>query len=367
MIRKDTRKDKRMAKEKVPSEKDTKTDSEKLLERAVAEVRKKWGSESIWVPGQEIKIDHDVLPTGIAPLDEILGNGGLAKGTIVEAFGLEGSGKSTICLQIISEAQKSGIRTLFVDQEHALDSEYAEAVGVDLSKMFIAQPGCMEEALGIVETMVSTGEVGLVVVDSLASLVPQAEIDRPLEEQTMGIQARLMSTWLRRFNPIISSTDTILIFTNQLRDKMSYGGGTTTPGGRAVKFYASYRIEVKVIDKIPGPEGHQIGNRLRLTAVKNKKFSPYRKTEVSLLFGEGIDVVEMLIGECVNFGLILSKTGGWYSFNPDYVTIPEGTEGFNAKGQLQGKATLKQFLVEHEDILKLLEDTVSDYKSMGVL
>lgn len=352
-----------MAKEP-KKEKPVKSDSDMMLDRAIAEVRKKWGAESLNTPGQEIVLNREVLSTGIAPLDGILGNGGLAKGTIVELFGLESSGKSTICLQIIAEAQKKGVRTLFIDQEHAVDSAYAEAVGVNMDDMFIAQPGSMEEALGIVETMVSTGEIGLVIVDSIASLVPLAEIERPLEEQTMGIQPRLMSTWLRRFNPVISDTNTILIFTNQLRDKLSYGGGKVTPGGRAVKFYASYRIEVKIIDKIPGPEGHQIGNKLLLTAVKNKKFSPYRKTEVKLLFGEGIDVVDMLIGEACDFGVLI-KSGAWYSFNPEYFAIPDGEEGFNAKGQMQGKGPLKDYLVAHESLLRAIEEHVEDFKSMG--
>jgi recombination protein RecA len=330
-----------MAKKKEESSEDS-----KVLDLAVAEIRKKWGTESIYVPGEEMTIDKEVMPTGIPPLDDILGNGGIVKGSLIEIFGEEGSGKSTLCLQIIAEAQKLGIKTAFIDQEQALDVRYAQDVGADISKCYISQPDSMEMGLSIIESLVKTGEVGLVVVDSLASMVPEAELKMTVQEQGMGIQAKKMSEWLRRFNPVIAGTNTIVIFTNQLREKIgSMYGGKTTPGGRALKFYSSYRLEVRVVKKIIDSAGIVVGNRLEITTVKNKKASPYQKAEVRLTFGEGVDIVDALIDDASELGLV-DQSGNWYTFHEAM-----GGHKFN------GKAQVKKYLLDNpEDLVKLQSD-----------
>jgi recombination protein RecA len=326
-------------------------DENSVLDRAVSEIRKKWGADSIYVPGEELEIDKEVMATGIPPLDDILGNGGIVKGSIIEIFGEEGSGKSTLCLQMIAQAQKMGIVTAFIDQEQALDTAYAEAVGADISKVYISQPESMEMALGIVESLVRTGEVGLVIVDSLASLVPEAELRMTVQEQGMGLQSKKMSEWLRRFNPTVSNTNTILIFTNQLREKIgSMYGGKVTPGGKALKFYASYRIEVRVVQKIKDSAGVIVGNELEITTKKNKKAAPYQSTRVRLNFGEGVDIVDAMVDDAVELGLI-EKSGNWFVLHSSM-----GGEKFNGKGQL------KEFLISKPDLLSQISSDVASFK-----
>jgi len=321
-----------MAKKKPAEE----VSSDAVLDTAVAAVRKRWGITSLYVPGEEnTAIDKDVMSTGISPLDKILGNGGLAKGTL--------------CLQIIAEAQKQGIKTLFIDQEQALNTDYASRVGADITNMYIAQPDSMEMGLGILEGLVRTGQVGLVIVDSLASMVPEAELQMDILKQGMAIQAKKMSEWLRRFNPVIARTNTIVIFTNQMREKVGvmYGSPKTTPGGKALKFYASYRLEVKVKERITDAAGTVTGNVIEITTVKNKKFPPYKSTEVNLVFGEGVDIIDVLIDDAVEIGL-MGKSGTWYTVI--------GLDG--ESHQKQGKANMKAYILENPDLLDMLKENV---------
>jgi recombination protein RecA len=288
-----------------------------LLARAVSEIRKHWGQSAVFVPGDTIKIDRPSLPTGILPLDEALGNGGFVVGSLVELFGLEGAGKSTICIQLMAEAQKRGLRTVYIDQEQSFNSAYARKLGVNVDEMYIAQPESMEMALGIVESLVRTGEIGLVVIDSLASLVPISELEKTIEETSMGAQAKKMSEWLRRFNPIIAQTNTLVVFTNQMRDNIGmYGGGKVTPGGRSLKFYASYRLEVAIrpkVGRIRNASGEFIGNNLNITTVKNRYYPPFKVAEVELMFGEGVDKMSALLDVAVNLGVV-GKSGNWYKY-----------------------------------------------------
>lgn len=325
---------------------------EQLIDRAVGEIRNRWGVDCVYVPGEQKKIEKPILGTGIPQLDAIVGNGGIVRGSILEVYGENGSGKTSLCLQIVAQAQKEGLKVLFIDQEQVLNAKYAESIGVKIDDWYIAQPASMEEAFSILESFAKTGQFGLIIVDSLASLVPQAELDKTVEEQTMGIQPKLMSTFLRRINPVLSKTDTTVIFTNQLREKIGgYGNPSTTPGGKAIKFYASYRLEVKIIDSIKGPGGVRVGNVLQVTAVKNKWEKPYAYDEITLMFGEGVDKILGYIDIAEAYGLLVKK-GAWYTASPEF--------GFSFdETQFQGKAKLKAFFEENPAALNEVIDAVT--------
>lgn len=335
---------------------DTSSDDVQLavLDQAISQIRAKFGPESIHVPGEEILCDRERFATGIPPLDEALGGGGLAKGTIVEIYGSEGAGKSTLCLQIISQAQKIGMKTVFIDQEQALVPKYAESLGVDIGDMYIAQPSSMEEAFGITEALIKTGAIGLVVIDSLASLVPQAELEKEAGEQTMGIQPKQMSAWLRRINPVIAKTNTIIVFTNQLREKLGgYGNPEVTPGGRAMKFYASYRMQVAIKKKITNASGMITGNNLEITVVKNKYSQPYGKAEVIMNFGEGVDIVSAYVDTATSLGLF-AKRGNWYVPNTTYIL-----DGVDVGAGFNGKRKARDFFEENPNHLEELKEAIA--------
>jgi recombination protein RecA len=261
-----------------------KMELDEVLHTAIKQIKSRWGDECIHVSGEDPLKTKPIVSTGIDNLDAILGNGGLTCGSIVEIYGPEGSGKSTLCLEIIRQAQAADMTCAFIDMEQVLDPVYADRLGVDIDKLIISQPDYMEAAFGIVEQLIKTGKVGVVVIDSIASLVPKAEFEADIEKETMGLQARKMSSYLRKINPIVNATNTLLIFTNQLREKVGivYGNPTTTPGGRAIRFYATYRMEVTIKERLED-NGEIVGNKLRVTVVKNKRYMPYKVTYFDLI------------------------------------------------------------------------------------
>lgn len=329
------------------------------LDLAVDAVKQVWGDTAVFPPGQSGSdiIDKHLFPTEITPLDDMLG-GGFAKGSIIEVFGAEGAGKTTIALQIMVAAQQQGMKLLFIDMENALKPDYAKALGLDIEDIYMCQPSSMEEALDIAETFIKTGKIGLVVVDSLASLVPSDELEKKVGEELMGLQARLMSQWLRKMNPIINKTHSLLMFTNQMRDNLSkfgFGPGTVVPGGRAVKFYSSYRLQVTVMGKKKNSAGEVLGNELQITAVKNKYARPYRKADLTLTFGEGIDIITSMIDQAVNLGFII-KNKNWYEMNKAYLfKDDEETYKFN------GSKQVKDWLLEDSSRLQELKDAMERF------
>jgi len=306
------------------------------LEEIVSEIKSKYGEGSIMKLGEVRKVNVDSIPTGALSLDIALGVGGIPRGRIIEIFGPESSGKSTLCLHIISEAQKKGGVAAFVDAEHALDPEYARRLGVNIEDLLISQPDSGEQALDIVETLVKSGKVDLIVIDSVAALTPKAEIEGRIDEQQVGLQARLMSKALRRLTSMASQAGTIIIFTNQTRMKIGirFGDPETTPGGKALKFYASVRIRLVRAAKIQ--KGDEIvGNRVRAKVVKNKVAPPFRETEFDILYNQGIDK----LGDIIRLGEkkgILVRSGSWYSLGKE--KLGPGLDG--AKKILQAKPKL---------------------------
>jgi recombination protein RecA len=309
---------------------------DEVLEVTIKQIKARWGDESIHVSGEDPLRDKGVISSGISQLDDILGNGGLARGSVVEVFGPEGSGKSTICLQIIKQAQEQGITCAFIDMEQVLNPDYASKLGVDIEKLIISQPDYMEAAFGVCDALVRTGKVGVIIIDSIASLVPKAEVDADVDKETMGLQPRKMSAFLRKVNPLVASTDTLLIFTNQLREKvgMVYGNPTTTPGGRAIRFYATYRLEVNIKERLE-ENGEYVGNKLKVTTVKNKRYMPYKVTYFNLRFGEGVDLLASSIDKAIEMGII-TKKGTWLNFDGNvYQGVRRMKEALNESPELK--------------------------------
>jgi recombination protein RecA len=316
------------------------------LQQAVSEITKRYGEGAIMRLGEAHHLQVEAIPTGALSLDIALGIGGIPRGRITEIYGPESSGKTTLCLHIVAEAQKLGGIAAFVDMEHALDPVYAEAIGVDVDNLLISQPDTGEQALEIVETLVRSGAVDVVVIDSVAALVPRAEIEGDMGDASMGMQARLMSQALRKLSGAIKQTNTAVIFTNQLRQKIGvmFGNPETTPGGLALKFYASVRMDIRRIQAIKaGTE--IIGNRTRVKVVKNKVAPPFRQAEFDILYGEGISREGDILDLAVNLD-ILTKRGAYYSY------------GDMRLGQ--GRENVKRFLREHPDLLTELEDLIRD-------
>ncbi|MBQ7220224.1 MAG: recombinase RecA [Synergistaceae bacterium] len=311
---------------------------EEILEEALGDIRSKFGDGAIMRLGDTAKKNVDVISSGVLPLDVALGIGGYPKGRIVEIFGPEGSGKTTIALCAVAEAQKAGGIAAFIDAEHALDPHLAATLGVDVANLYLSQPDSGEQALYILDQMVRTGAVDIVVVDSVAALTPQAEIDGRIGESQMGLQARLMSYSLRRLASIIAKTNCIVIFINQLRALISTGYGQgpteTTTGGRALKFYASVRLEVRRGKKIDKGEV-TIGHELYLKVVKNKLAPPFRTGHTSLIYGKGIPRDIAVVDMAIDFGVIVKK-GSWLAYKGE-------TLG-------QGRDTVAQFLAEHKEL-----------------
>ena len=320
-------------------------DKRKALDAAIAQIEKQYGKGSVMKLGDSnANMNIDVIPTGSLSLDIALGLGGVPRGRIIEVFGPESSGKTTVALHIVAEIQKRGGIAGFIDAEHALDPTYAKNIGVDIDNLYISQPDCGEQALEITETMVRSGAVDVVIVDSVAALVPKAEIDGEMGDSHMGLHARLMSQALRKLTAVVSKTNCVVIFINQLREKVGvvFGNPEVTTGGRALKFYASVRLDVRRIDTLR-QGGEIVGNRTRVKIVKNKVAPPFRKAEFDIMFGTGIsregEILD-LAAECN----VVNKSGAWYSYNGERIG--------------QGRENVKIFLKDHPEICEEIEKKV---------
>ena len=320
-------------------------DKLKALDAAISQIEKQYGKGSIMKLGDNsAHMNVETIPTGSLSLDIALGLGGLPKGRIIEIYGPESSGKTTVALHAVAEVQKRGGIAGFIDAEHALDPAYAKNIGVNIDELYISQPDCGEQALEITETMVRSGAVDIVIVDSVAALVPKAEIDGDMGDSHVGLQARLMSQALRKLTGIIGKTSCTVIFINQLREKVGvmFGNPETTTGGRALKYYSSVRLEVRrgeVIKK----DGEAIGNRAKIKVVKNKVAPPFREAEVDLVYGIGISREGDILDLAANDNIV-NKSGAWYAYNGNKIG--------------QGRENAKQYLKENPDIMKEIEDKV---------
>ncbi len=325
----------------------TKEDKLKALSAAIAKIEKDYGKGSVMKLGDSAKgMNVEAVPTGCLSLDLALGVGGVPKGRIIEVYGPESSGKTTVALHMVAEVQRNGGIAGFIDAEHALDPVYAKNIGVDIDNLYISQPDNGEQALEITETMVRSGAVDIVIVDSVAALVPKAEIDGDMGDSHVGLQARLMSQALRKLTAIISKTNCIVIFINQLREKVGvmFGNPETTTGGRALKFYSSVRLDVRRIETLK-QAGEFIGNRTRVKIVKNKVAPPFKEAEFDIMFGQGISREGDILDNAADLGII-NKSGAWFAYNSEKIG--------------QGRENAKQFLREHADICQEIEQKVRE-------
>ena len=322
------------------------TDKQKALETSMAQIEKAYGKGSIMRLGENQGITVEAVPTGSLGLDIALGIGGVPRGRIIEIYGPESSGKTTLALHILAEAQKLGGEAAFIDAEHALDPNYAKALGVDIDSMLISQPDTGEQGLEICEALVRSGAVDVVVVDSVAALTPKAEIEGDMGESHVGLLARLMSQALRKLAGAVSKTNCIVIFINQLREKVgvAYGNPEVTTGGRALKFYASVRIDVRRIETIKSGSD-MVGNRTKFKVVKNKVAPPFRIAEADILYGHGISKLGELVDLGVKFGIV-QKSGSWFSMGETRIG--------------QGKEAVKQFLQDNPDVANEIEAKIRD-------
>ena len=320
-------------------------DKMKALEAAIGQIEKQYGKGAVMKLGDsENKLNVEAVPTGCLSLDIALGVGGIPKGRIIEVYGPESSGKTTVALHMVSEVQKRGGIAGFIDAEHALDPVYAKNIGVDIENLYISQPDSGEQALEITETMVRSGAVDIVVVDSVSALVPKAEIDGEMGDSHVGLQARLMSQALRKLTAAINRSNCIVIFINQLREKIGimFGNPETTTGGRALKFYASVRMDVRRIQTLQN-SGEQIGNRTKIKIVKNKVAPPFKECQFDIMFGKGISKTGDILDLAVEKGIV-EKSGSWYSY------------GGNKIGQ--GRDNAKNLLENNPDMLSEIEASV---------
>jgi len=318
------------------------SDKSKVLEGALLQIEKQFGKGSIMRLGENsAKLNVDVIPTGALSLDLALGIGGLPRGRVVEIFGPESSGKTTVALHVVAEAQKIGGVAAFIDAEHALDPIYAKKLGVDIDNLLVSQPDTGEQALEICEVLVRSGAVDIVVIDSVAALVPKAEIEGEMGDLFVGLQARLMSQALRKLTGVISKSRTVTIFINQLREKVgvTFGNPEVTPGGRALKFYSSVRLDVRKIETLKqGTE--MVGNRTRVKVVKNKIAPPFKQADFDIMYGLGISREGILIDMATELNII-NKSGAWYSYNDERLG--------------QGRENVKDFLKEHLEVAGEIE------------
>ncbi|MGY3724480.1 recombination protein RecA [Granulicatella balaenopterae] len=324
---------------------------EKALQDALKKIERDYGKGAVMKLGEKVDTRIKTIPSGSLALDVALGVGGFPRGRIIEVYGPESSGKTTVALHAIAEVQKAGGVAAFIDAEHALDPEYATALGVNIDELLLSQPDTGEQGLGIADALVSSGAIDIVVVDSVAALVPRAEIDGDMGDAHVGLQARLMSQALRKLSGSINKTKTITIFINQIREKVGvmFGNPETTPGGRALKFYSTVRLEVRRAEQIKnGTE--IIGNRTKIKVVKNKVAPPFRIAEVDIMYGEGISQVGELIDMASELDII-KKSGSWYSYGEDRIG--------------QGRENAKNYLKEHPEMREEVEKRVRQHYNMG--
>ncbi len=322
----------------------TQEEKRKALDAAIAQIEKQFGAGSVMRMGEKSTLDVEALPTGSIGLDMALGIGGLPKGRIIEIFGPESGGKTTVTLHAIAEAQKRGGIAAFVDVEHALDPVYAKALGVDIDQLIVSQPDTGEEALDIMEALVRSGAIDIIVLDSVAAMVTKAEIDGDMGDSFVGVQARLMSSAMKKLTAVIAKSNTVAIFINQIREKIGimFGNPETTPGGRALKFYSSVRIEVRKGEAIK-EDGDTIGARTKCKVIKNKVAPPFKTCEFDMIFGHGISRMGELVDYAVELDII-KKSGAWFSYNDMRIG--------------QGRENTKKFLEENEDIRLEIEEKV---------
>ncbi len=322
------------------------TEKKKALEMAMSQIEKQFGKGSVMKLGEFKAMEVEAIPTGALSLDIALGIGGVPRGRIIEIYGPESSGKTTLALHVIAEAQKMGGEAAFIDAEHALDPVYSKKLGVDIDNLIVSQPDTGEQALEITESLVRSGALDVIVVDSVAALVPKAEIDGDMGDSHMGLQARLMSQALRKLAGALNKTKTVLIFINQLREKIGvmFGNPETTTGGRALKFYASVRMDIRKVENIK-QDGEFKGSRVRVKVVKNKVAPPFREAEFDVVYGEGISKSGNILDMAVNLDII-EKSGSWFSYNGERIG--------------QGRENVKKYLQDNPDILEEVEKKVRD-------
>ena len=319
-------------------------EKKKALEAAMSQIEKQFGKGSVMKLGEFKAMEVEAIPTGALSLDIALGIGGVPRGRIIEIYGPESSGKTTLALHVVAEAQKTGGEAAFIDAEHALDPIYAKKLGVDIDNLIVSQPDTGEQALEITESLIRSGALDVIVVDSVAALVPKAEIDGDMGDSHMGLQARLMSQALRKLAGALNKTKTVLIFINQLREKIGvmFGNPETTTGGRALKFYASVRMDIRKIENIK-QDGEVKGSRVRVKVIKNKVAPPFREAEFDIVYGEGISKEGNILDMAVNLDII-EKAGSWFSYNGERIG--------------QGRENVKKYLKENPDMLKEVEEKV---------
>lgn len=316
----------------------------RALEAALGQIEKQFGKGSIMKLGEYKEMNIEAIPTGALSLDIALGIGGIPRGRIIEVYGPESSGKTTLALHAIAETQKMGGEAAFIDAEHALDPVYAKHLGVDIDNLIVSQPDTGEQALEIVEALTRSGAVDIIVVDSVAALVPKAEIDGDMGDSHVGLQARLMSQALRKLAGVVNKSKTVIVFINQLREKVGimFGNPETTTGGRALKFYASVRLDIRKIENIK-QDGEVIGNRARVKVVKNKVAPPFREAEFDIIYGKGISKVGNIVDVAVSLDII-NKAGAWFSYNGNKIG--------------QGRENAKIYLEQNPEVLKEVEEKI---------
>ena len=322
------------------------SEKRKALEAAMSQIEKQFGKGSVMKLGDFQAMNVEAIPTGALGLDIALGIGGVPRGRIIEVFGPESSGKTTLALHVIAEAQKAGGEAAFIDAEHALDPVYAKHLGVDIDNLIVSQPDTGEQALEITESLVRSGALDVIVVDSVAALVPKAEIDGDMGDSHIGLQARLMSQALRKLAGAINKSKTVLIFINQLREKVGimFGNPETTPGGRALKFYASVRLDIRKVENIK-QDGEVVGNRAKVKVVKNKVAPPFREAEFDIVYGKGISKEGNILDMGVNLDIV-EKSGSWFSYNGERIG--------------QGRENVKQYLLENKAIMDEIEAKIRE-------